>query len=80
VAPSARRSRAAENVLRILTRLRLRSQFIWIETEVNRRVYLNAEHLGMKGPSTHRELDLKLRDPQFAGDLDMFSYLVVRRV
>jgi hypothetical protein len=70
---------AAENVLRILTRLRLRSQFIWIETEDHRRVYLNAEHLGVLGPNTHRELDLKLRDPQLAGDLDMFFYLVVRR-
>jgi hypothetical protein len=69
---------AAENVLRVLTRLRLRSQFIWIGIEDNRRVYLNAEHLGVAGPITRRELDLKLRDPQLAGDLDMFFYLVVR--
>jgi hypothetical protein len=64
--------------LRILTRLRLRSQFIWIETEGKPRIYLNAEHLGVVGPRTGRELDLKLRDPQLAGDLDMFFYLVLK--
>jgi hypothetical protein len=70
---------AAENVLRILARLRLRSQFIWIETEGKPRIYLNAEHLGVMGPRTGRELDLKRRDPQVAGDLDMFLYLVLKR-
>jgi hypothetical protein len=62
---------------RYLARLRLRSQWIWVKGEAGP-VYLNAEHLGVTGPTTQRELALKERDPQRAGDLDMFFYLVLR--
>jgi hypothetical protein len=39
---------------------------------------LNAEHLGVKGPMTGRELLVKERDPQQADDLDIFVYLIRR--
>lgn len=64
---------------RILCRIRLRSAMIWVEDkEKGERIYLNAEHLGVVGPATGRELLVKERDPQRAGDLDMFVYLVPR--
>ncbi len=62
---------------RILCRIRLRAPMIW--TGIKReRAYLNAEHLGVIGSVTKRELDLKTRDPQAAADLDMFIYLTPR--
>jgi hypothetical protein len=62
---------------RTLCRIRLRSALIWV-SKGDQRLYLNAEHLGVKGPKTGRELLLKDRDPQRAGDLDIFIYLIVR--
>jgi Family of unknown function (DUF6519) len=61
---------------RILCRIRLRAPMLWT-AEGAKRAYLNAEHLGVNGPFTHRELDLAARDPQAAADLDMFIYLKV---
>jgi hypothetical protein len=63
-----------ENFERVLCRLRLRSSMIWVG-EGRERVYLNAEHLGIVGPDTSRELSLKDLDAQRAADLDMFVYL-----
>jgi hypothetical protein len=60
---------------RILCRIRLRSARIWINSP-DGRIYLNAEHLGVAGPVTGRELLAKDQDPQRAGDLDLFIYLV----
>ena len=61
---------------RILVRLRVRSAHVWVDDKkTKQRIYLNAEHLGTKGPETGRELLLKERDPQRAADLDMFFYL-----
>ena len=57
---------------RILCRLRVRSAHVWNENDPHRRVYLNAECLGGE---TGRDLFLSERDPQRAGDLDMFFYL-----
>ncbi|NYT32055.1 DUF6519 domain-containing protein [Rhizobium sp. WYCCWR 11128] len=67
---------------RVLCRLRIRSAHVWAEVRTNdgkapERAYLNAEHLGLKGPVTGRELSLKERDPQQAADLDMFFYIKV---
>lgn len=61
---------------RILCRIRLRAPMLWTE-DGPKRAYLNAEHLGVNGTITHRELDLAARDPQAAADLDMFIYLKV---
>lgn len=68
---------------RILCRLRLRSAHVWADakdekTGKEHRLYLNAEHLGVKGPDTGRELRLHDRDPQRAADLDIFFYLMPR--
>lgn len=65
---------------RILVRLRVRSAHVWADMKPEdggpaRRLYLNAEHLGVKGPETGRELLLRERDPQRAADLDLFFYL-----
>lgn len=63
----------------LVCRIRLRSAMIWAEGDGNKeRVYLNAEHLGVSGPTTGRELLLKERDPQVAGDLEMYVYLNVK--
>ena len=59
---------------RYVMRLRLRSQWIWVEGEAGR-TYLNAAHLALTGPVTRRELDLREREPRRAADLDMFFYL-----
>lgn len=61
-------------VERILCRIRLRAPLIWTGEE-RERAYLNAEHLGVVGEFTGRELSLRNTDPQAAGDLDMFVYL-----
>jgi hypothetical protein len=62
---------------RILCRIRLRSAMIWVEDPREKeRIYLNAEHLGVRDTKTHRELLRKDRDPQRAADLDIFVYLV----
>lgn len=62
---------------RLLCRLRLRSALIWMDdAKTKERVYLNAEHLGIRGPRTRRELQVRERDPQRAADLDMFFYLM----
>jgi hypothetical protein len=61
---------------RILCRIRLRAPMIWTGKD-RERAYLNAEHLGMNGSITKRELELGARDPQTAADLDMFIYLKV---
>jgi hypothetical protein len=60
---------------RVLCRIRLRSPLIWIEHKNNERIYLNAEHLGVRGSLTGRELLLASPDPQRAADLDIFIYL-----
>jgi len=62
--------------LRILARLRLRSQFVWVERE-GKPVYLNAEYLGIVTKDNGRALAIDRRDPQRAADLDMFFYLVI---
>lgn len=59
---------------RILCRIRLRAPMIWTGKD-QERAYLNAEHLGVNGNITQRELELGARDPQAAADLDMFIYL-----
>lgn len=61
---------------RILCRIRLRAPMIWTGKDRSR-AFLNAEHLGMNGSITKRELELGVRDPQAAADLDMFIYLKV---
>lgn len=65
---------AESTIGRILGRIRLRSAMIWVG-DGDKRAYLNAEHLGHKGPVTGRELDRRARDPQSAADLDVFFYL-----
>jgi hypothetical protein len=59
---------------RFLASLRLRSQWIWINSDAGR-VYLNAATLGQTGPDTHRELAFDPTDPRRAADLDMFFYV-----
>jgi hypothetical protein len=62
---------------RILCRIRLRSAMIWMDDKkTGERVYLNAEHLGITR-GTGRDLLLKDVDPQRAGDLDLFIYLMM---
>ncbi|MEA2951829.1 MAG: hypothetical protein QOJ96_1349, partial [Alphaproteobacteria bacterium] len=64
---------------RILCRIHLRSAMIWVkDKKTGERIYLNAEHLGVTGPTTHRELLVEERNPQRAGDLDIFVYLVFK--
>ena len=65
---------AESNITRILVRVRLRSAMIWAG-DGEKRAYLNAEHLGTRGPMTGRELEMRTRDPQSAADLDFFLYL-----
>lgn len=66
-------------VERILCRIHLRSAMIWVDDKVtDERIYLNAEHLGVRGPITRRELLVAERDPQRAGDLDIFVYLLFK--
>jgi hypothetical protein len=66
---------------RILCRIHLRSAMIWVDDKKSgERLYLNAEHLGVRGPTTHRELLVAERDPQRAADLDIFVYLGFARV
>ena len=62
---------------RILCRLRIRSAHVWAKGERFERAWLNAEHLGTSAGITNRELMLSERDPQRAGDLDMFFYLML---
>jgi len=63
---------------RMLCRIRLRSAMIWVDDkETKERIYLNAEHLGVRGQTTNRELLVAERDPQRAADLDIFVYLVL---
>jgi hypothetical protein len=64
---------------RVLCRFRLRAPMIWVGKKAER-AYLNAEHLGIAGSITRRELQLRERDPQSAADLDMFIYLTMRDV
>ncbi|GAA2753165.1 DUF6519 domain-containing protein [Kitasatospora cinereorecta] len=60
----------------ILCRLRVRSAHVWsLDPKTDRRIYLNAEHLGVSAHSTGRELLVSHRDPQRAADLDLFFYL-----
>ena len=59
---------------RILCQIRIRSAMVWVG-DGDKRAYLNAEHLGTRGPFTGRELDVRARDPQTAADLDFFLYL-----
>jgi hypothetical protein len=62
----------------ILCRLRLRSALIWAgDSKSGERAYLNAEHLGVEGNVTKRELLRRERDAQAAADLDMFIYLTL---
>ncbi|MFN9645737.1 MAG: hypothetical protein ACK6BG_11620, partial [Cyanobacteriota bacterium] len=64
---------------RILVRLRVRSAHVWVDaTTTQERIYLNAEHLGIRGRTTGRELALRERDSQRAADLEMFFYLLPR--
>lgn len=64
-------------VQRILCRLSVRGPMVW-KAGTAQRAYLNAEHLGIVGPITGRELSLHDRDPQSAAGLDIFFYLVPR--
>lgn len=65
---------------RILVRLRVCSAHVWImDATTQKRVYLNAEHLGVSDKETGRELRLSDRDLQRAADLDMFFYLLMPR-
>jgi hypothetical protein len=59
---------------RILCRIRIRAPLVWVGGD-QARAYLNAEHLGTRGPFTGRELDVRARDSQTAADLDFFLYL-----
>ena len=59
---------------RILCRIRIRAPLVWVDGR-QQRAYLNAEHLGIRGPFTGRELQVNERDPQTAADLDFFLYL-----
>lgn len=63
---------------RVLCRLRLRAAHVWAEDpRTGEPVYLNAEHGGVSGPITRRELLLKALDEQRIGDLEMFFYLSI---
>ena len=64
----------------ILCRLRIRSAHVWITDprDDKRRIYLNAEHLGISAGQTERELLVVDRDPQRAADLEMFFYLAIK--
>ena len=62
---------------RYLARLRLRSQWIWAKGPRGP-IYLNAEYLGVNGPTTKRELAIQERDLQRAADLNMFFYLIIK--
>jgi hypothetical protein len=64
---------------RIVCRIRLRSALIFVKGEP-KRLYLNAEHLGVVGDVTNRELHLGERDPQRAGDLDIYVFLAGENV
>lgn len=60
----------------VLCRLRIRSAHVWTpDPETERRVYLNAEHLGVSARVTGRELHVREPDPQRAADLELFFYL-----
>jgi len=61
-----------------ICRIRLRSALIFADSpKTKKRIWLNAEHLGTRDTVTGRELLLEARDPQKAGDLDMFICLRV---
>lgn len=61
---------------KICCRIRLRGAQIYARDEkTGDRLYLNAEYLGDRATTTRRELSSKDRDPQRAGDLDLFIYL-----
>ena len=63
---------------KIPCRIRLRSALIWAkDPDTGQPIYLNAEHLGTRATQGARPLLLKEKDPQRAGDLDMFIYLKV---
>ena len=64
----------------ILCRLRILSAHVWITDprDDKRRIYLNAEHLGISAGQTERELLGDDCDPQRAADLEMFFYLEVK--
>jgi hypothetical protein len=62
---------------RVMCRLRVRSAHVWTDIDEHQRAYLNAEHLGTSDGATGRELLVTERDPQRAGDLDMFFYLTL---
>ncbi|MFI1294157.1 hypothetical protein ACH4VM_38155 [Streptomyces sp. NPDC020792] len=60
----------------VLCRLRIRSTHVWTHgPETDRRVYLNAKHLGVSAGLTNRELLVREPDPQRAADLELFLYL-----
>ena len=68
------------NQRRLLIRLRIRAPHVWGEDKkTGEIVWLNAEHLGVNGRTTKRELALAQRDPQRAADLDLFFYLLLDR-
>ena len=58
---------------RILCRLRVHSTHVWATVGGERRIYLNAEHLGTSVAASHDELLPDERDPQHAADLNLFS-------
>ncbi|MFJ5776185.1 DUF6519 domain-containing protein [Streptomyces sp. NPDC093094] len=63
----------------VLCRLRIRSAHVWAhDPETERRVYLNAEHLGVSADQTGRELLVREPDPQRAADLELFFRLDLR--
>ncbi|WP_112310783.1 DUF6519 domain-containing protein [Pseudogemmobacter bohemicus] len=63
----------------LLCRLRIRSAHVWGQhPETKGLAWLNAEHLGYDKGQTQRELLLDERDPQRAGDLEMFFYILIQ--
>ena len=77
--PSTKVHWVAATPQRILCRIRLRSPLIFGKGR-KEIVYLNAEHLGVFGPVTGRELLVGDRDPQRAGDLEIFIYLMTEKL
>ncbi|MDD7942410.1 DUF6519 domain-containing protein [Actinomycetospora lutea] len=67
-----------EGPARLLCRLRVRAVHVWSTGPGGRPVYLNAEYLGTAREGlAARPLSVEERDPQRAGDLDVYFYLAI---
>lgn len=61
---------------RVLCRIRLRAALIFAkDPQTGRRIWLNAEHLGVSEGVTDRELSMSDLDPQRAGDFEIFVWI-----